>query len=243
MLQNNLQKMMPFFKDFFPSSVYTYISQNDKDYKQSEDNLILSSEQTHDLNAATGLYLEQVVNIKQVHGKLNIIVDEKFVAAGYPVMEADGIITSLVNQPIAIRTADCLSVFLHDQKNNVIALVHAGWKGTQQNITGQAIENLKMHFGSHPDNIRAAFGPAIGLKSCEVTDEFLDYFPDETVLEDEKLFFNVAAANRRQLLNKNIKEENIFDCGIDTYEDDRYFSFREEGDAAGRMIHLMMLKD
>jgi copper oxidase (laccase) domain-containing protein len=42
-----------------------------------------------------------------------------------------------------------------------IGAIHAGWRGTESNVTGEAIKRMQEAFGSDPADIRAAIGPAI----------------------------------------------------------------------------------
>ena len=47
--------------------------------------------------------------------------------------EADGLVTSLKQVPLLIFTADCVPIVFYDKKQGVIALAHAGWRGTYGN--------------------------------------------------------------------------------------------------------------
>ena len=54
--------------------------------------------------------------------------------------EADGLVTSLKQVPLLIFTADCVPIVFYDKKQGVIALAHAGWRGTYGNIAGEIVE-------------------------------------------------------------------------------------------------------
>ncbi len=58
--------------------------------------------------------------------------------------EADAFITNEPGLPIAIRTADCVPVFIYDPVKRVIALAHAGWKGTHKHIAAKTVKTLCM---------------------------------------------------------------------------------------------------
>lgn len=90
--------------------------------------------------------------------------------------------------------------------------------------------------------MKAALGPSIQKQSCEVGEEFKEYFPNELSVEGGKLYLDVPQANINQLLDAGVKKENIFALKEDTYSDEKYFSYRRDGDKAGRMIHVMLLK-
>ena len=67
------------------------------------------------------------------------------------------------------------------------------------------------------------------------------FFPKETIERDGKLFFDLIAANKRQLSHCGVLEKNILDCQRCTFCDTQYFSYRREGKDAGRMLSLIML--
>ena len=46
----------------------------------------------------------------------------------------DAIITDVKNIPLIITIADCNAIVMYDTKNNVVANIHSGWKGTIKKI-------------------------------------------------------------------------------------------------------------
>src|SRR5262245_24069578 len=78
---------------------------------------------------------------EQVHGHRIIRVP----ALRKPVKfdSADGLLTDQPNQPLAIFTADCASIFLADQQARVVGMLHAGWRGAQAGILGKAIRLIR----------------------------------------------------------------------------------------------------
>ena len=143
---------------------------------------------------------------------------------------------------IAVRTADCLSVFLYDPRHEVIGLVHAGWRGTRQGIAARAVTLMRRQWKSNPEDLLVAFGPAIRSCCYRVGASFLEYFPKETVKRKQGYFFDLPAANKNQLVGSGVKAGDILDCAVCTHCETECFSYRREGDAAGRMISIMMLK-
>ena len=53
--------------------------------------------------------------------------------------EADALITGEQNIALGVVTADCLPILIHDEKNRVIATIHAGWKGLRDGIIENTI--------------------------------------------------------------------------------------------------------
>lgn len=187
--------------------------------------------------------MPDVLTIRQVHGS-KIIVAARNAASPWSAApeDADGVLTDRRGLAIAVRTADCLSVFIYDPRHEAIGLVHAGWRGTQQQIAARAVAIMRQQWDSGPKDLRVAFGPAIRSCCYQVGEPFLKYFPGETVRRKEGYFFDLPQANRNQLADAGVDAANIMDCGVCTYCDPMYFSYRREGESAGRMIALMMLK-
>ena len=177
---------------------------------------------------------------KQVHG------DDVLVAHGGPEAcktcpDADAYITNEKNLPIAIRTADCVPVFIFDPSHHAIGLAHAGWKGTYKEIAAKTVQKMQKKYGSKASSLKIVLGPSIRECCYQVGEEFLDYFPSHINERDGHLYADVVGANRDQLLKAGVQQENIVDSGICTCCNKNYFSFRRDGEKSGRMISLMML--
>ncbi len=78
--------------------------------------------------------------------------------------ECDGLITDQPGLVLTVFTADCIPVLLYDPVRRVIAAVHAGWRGTAQDIAGKAVQKMQQDYGCHTENILAAIGP--GISQC-----------------------------------------------------------------------------
>jgi len=159
------------------------------------------------------------------------------------IADTDAFITDKKGVPVAIFTADCLSVFLYDPYKPAIGLVHGGWRSTKEEIAFTAIKLMQKRFGADPKNLLVSFGPAIRSCSFEVEEDFKKFFPKDIQEREGKLYMDLAGANRRQVLKAGVKEENIFDyriCTVCSIGD--FYSFRVEKDVSGRMISVMMLK-
>ncbi|MCP3677220.1 MAG: polyphenol oxidase family protein, partial [Deltaproteobacteria bacterium] len=72
---------------------------------------------------------EDIITINQVHGNSVVVLEAPLKKSSYyKEIAGDAIVTALGDQPIAIRSADCLPILLYDQKNSVIGAAHAGWR-------------------------------------------------------------------------------------------------------------------
>ena len=78
------------------------------------------------------------------------------------VSNTDGLITSAENIVLMLLFADCTPIILHSEKDRVIGVIHAGWRGTAKKIAQKAISLFVNDFNVNPENIKAMIGPAIG---------------------------------------------------------------------------------
>lgn len=127
-------------------------------------------------------------------------------------IEGDAAITK--NQKIMLLTtwADCIPIIFYSPKNNIIATVHSGWKGTYNQIINKVLSffhNKETDF----QQLYVAVGP--GIKKCcySVGEDFLRYFTSsqEFLFErrEDKLFFDLSYCVYLQLLECGVKKSNI----------------------------------
>jgi YfiH family protein len=157
------------------------------------------------------------------------------------VSDADGVL-------VGVKTADCVPVLIGDPRTGAFAAVHAGWRGTVQSIVLNAIEKMRAEFGTRPEDLIAAIGPAATCKNYEigqdVIDEFAKNFPDSphlfTPTRENHALIDLHAANKEQLLSLGVRAENIFIAPLCTMErTDLFFSYRREKKTHGKTGRLM----
>ncbi len=184
------------------------------------------------------------VFLHQVHGNRIVRITKELAQTHIEPEEADGLITNVPHISLAIRTADCLPIFLYDPQNKAIGLVHAGWQGSHKKIAFKVVEEMEKYFHTDPSDLKIAFGPAIRPCCYEVGKEFKEYFPAETRRDlSGQFFLDLMRVNRHQLKSLGVKEENIFDSEECTCCNKDYFSYRRQGAKAGRMVSVIMLKE
>ncbi|MDP2927840.1 MAG: peptidoglycan editing factor PgeF [Candidatus Omnitrophota bacterium] len=194
-----------------------------------------------------GIDYRSLICAKQVHGKNIEYVTEENKGRGAldydsSFADIDGFITDKRAVPVAILTADCLSVFIYDPKRPAIAILHAGWRSTEQNISQEGLKGMQNKFGSQPKDVFVGFGPSIRSCCFEVEKDFKSNFGFGLLKKDGRVFMDIALINQRQLVDCGVKKENIFDPALCTFSDDNFFSFRKEAQVAGRLISVVMLK-
>lgn len=191
---------------------------------------------------------ESLVCGQQVHG--NVVFQAQSKDAGRGAFEyetaiagCDGLISVREGLPLAVLSADCLPVFMLDTANRISAILHAGWKGARDKIVLSALDIFKDAFNSRLQDIICGLGPCIRDCCYEVGEEFSAYFSGGLVKRKGKVFLDQARANMEQLIGGGIAKDNITDCGICTScRNDEFFSYRKEGQSAGRMMSVIMVK-
>jgi len=227
-----------------------YASLNMSFKEGDEDNHVLQN--WGRLAGAFNIPLEQFLVVNQVH-KDDIFTVKPY--GGYfssrAELDYDAIMTDRVDLAICIKTADCVPVFIADRVKKVIAAVHAGWRGSALGISARAVRLLQDNYGSSPQDILAAIGPSIGQccyqVDASVADNFLQQKDNEEFLfaakKASKWMLDLACANRRQIINCGIPEENIDVSDLCTVcNQDNFFSHRGSGGITGRQINFMMIK-
>ncbi len=156
---------------------------------------------------------------------------------------ADALVTNVKNLPLVTFFADCVSVFLLDKKQEVLALVHSGWRGTADRISALTVEHMRDKYGSNPSNIIAAIGPSIRQCCFEVGEEVAEHF-DEGFIDrtQNKPHVDLQGTIFSQLLSVGLRSENITDSGICTVcKSDEFYSHRVMGNERGTMAAIAVL--
>jgi hypothetical protein len=162
--------------------------------------------------------------------------------------EADAARASEPGLLLGIQTADCLPVLLVDPVLRQVAVAHAGWRGTAQGVSRQAVLAL-VASGSRPRDLVAALGPGIGACCYEVGEELREAFGPTGASffrpgPKRKLHLDVRAANVRQLEDAGLPPESIHHVAQCTFcHPDLYHSYRRDGQGSGRMISYVGFKN
>jgi YfiH family protein len=88
-------------------------------------------------------------------------------AGGVGEAGADALVTTAPGVVLAILTADCVPIVLHDPVAGVLACVHAGWRGTVAGVTAAAVTAMQ-DLGARPSDVVAGLGPAIAPARYQV---------------------------------------------------------------------------
>ena len=162
--------------------------------------------------------------------------------------DVDAVVTHLKDFCLCVSTADCVPVLLYDASKEVIAAIHAGWRGTVGRIVEKTLEVMKTDYGTEGKDVIACIGPSISLESFEVGDEVYVAFVgagfemNRIARKYEKWHLDLWEANRLQLLAHGVLPEHIEVAGICTYQNhEDFFSARRLGIKSGRILSGIML--
>ena len=183
------------------------------------------------------------------NGRGNITEEEKLRNA------IDGQITDEQGIVLIAYGADCTSVYLADPKHHAIGLVHSGWKGTLNSITVEALRLMNREFQTAPEDVVAVIGPSISSENYEVGFDVAGHFIRKhnivvtgyspivkTGIREGKYQLDLWEANRANLLNANVRFENIHISGMCTFkEEELFYSHRRDGNARGVMAAFMSI--
>ena len=162
--------------------------------------------------------------------------------------EADGLLTSLKNVPLLIFTADCVPLVFYDKEKEVVALAHAGWRGTYDNIAEEIIEILKNDYNCEKENIKVIIGPSVSGDSYEVSYKLVEKFAVHKIDNyykkcGEKYYLDLWAINKGLLKCAGILEENITATNFCTVKDNnQFFSYRLDNATTKRIGTFIELK-
>ncbi len=188
-----------------------------------------------------GIQKEQLSISHQVHGNKVLIANEPGRREGY-----DAQITNKKNIFLVVSIADCTPVLIYDTKNNAVAAVHAGWKGTAAHIVEHTLRLMKETYGTEGKDCKAFIGACISYANFEVGAEVAAHFDVSQKRFDEekqKWFVDLKKTNQQQLLDFGVLPGNIEITDYCTVGNNAtFFSHRKEKGVTGRMMAVIGMK-
>jgi YfiH family protein len=171
-------------------------------------------------------------------------VDMDDTMAAGDAVDGDASVTSVHGPVLAVQTADCVPILIADSSARCVAAIHAGWRGTAARITEQTVKRLAEKFAVKPEDLIAVIGPHIGVCCYEVGEEVVRAIADPEAFERRpewpKPHLNLGIANRNQLIAAGLKAEQIEVSSLCTRcRADLFFSYRREGEQAGRLLSVI----
>jgi polyphenol oxidase len=203
--------------------------------KSTDDDPACVAENRRIFCAGLGFQPEQLAWSYQVHGDLVRLALEPGGAEGY-----DALVTHLPGILLAVSVADCTPVLIYDARHQVVAAVHAGWKGSAAQLVGKTLRLMRDHYDTEGADCYAFVGACIDVCSFEVGAEVAEAFDDSVKRFDAqrgKFMVDLKQANARQLLNFGVPETQLEISPYDTFRDHaHFFSHRADKGTTGRML-------
>ena len=151
---------------------------------------------------------KKIVSMNQIHSsKIIEVSKEKF---NYE--SVDGLISTDINNILEISVADCLPIFILNQKKFKIGVLHAGWRGLKNGIIRNLTKVLNINNESYSD-FKIFIGPSISQKNYEVKKDFLKYFDEEFFLIiNGRYFLDLKKIAVKQLNFEGFKNIKVSFC-------------------------------
>jgi polyphenol oxidase len=197
-----------------------------------------------------GVAPKHFLSLHQIHSPDAVVATGPWPGETRP--RADAIVTRTEGIAIGITTADCGPILFADPAARVIGAAHAGWKGALTGVLESTIDAMEK-LGADRSGMVVAIGPLIRQNSYEVGGEFVERFLDADAnnasffipsVRSGHAMFDLAGFIRMRLENAGVLM--IDDIGVDTYADERFYSYRrsvhrKEPDY-GRLVHAIALE-
>jgi len=151
--------------------------------------------------------------------------------AAHKLPDCDALISTRAGTALAIRTADCLPILFFEPQQQIIAAVHAGWRGIANEIAAKTVQKI-IKLGGDPKRILAWVGPSIGSCCFDVQSDLATKFQTAVSQRDGKQFVDLKKIARGHLLDSGLQAKNIsWTDHCTCCEPDLFASHRREGAA------------
>lgn len=201
-------------------------------------------EQISDMISKFGLI--SLLILDQVHGNDGYVITQDNMYMPFKSEVGDYLITNQRNIGLGVLTADCLPIIFVDNITGAIGIAHAGWRGSVKNIALITLERMQQQCGTKIADVSVFFGPCAKVCCYEVQPDFRNNFTDDNaffIQRGRQLFFDLPLLNANLLyaigLPKTAMNEQYNCC---TICNDDYFSFRRQGEAAGRNVSVVWIR-
>lgn len=175
--------------------------------------------QTRENLGAQSLFL-----LNQVHGIEGLFINDSFLSSLKSdtvfINEAgDFLYTNVSGIALGILTADCLPIIVYDSRKKAVLAIHAGWRGSLNQIIKIAIKQFCKDLDLYLRDLNFHFGPC--AKSCcyEVGIDFVSEFQKQyknwqefIIQKSNKFFFDLVKFNLLTLISIGI---NSYDINLD----------------------------
>ncbi|MGH7832142.1 MAG: peptidoglycan editing factor PgeF [Candidatus Binatia bacterium] len=198
-----------------------------------------------DMKKAVGAHDLRVVTMRQVHGdRIVDVKDRSLKEAG----EADGMATEEHGLFLGVLTADCVPILFSVSGRPLVAVVHAGWRGTLAGIAAKMVRHLEDRYAVRAKLLETALGPSIGPCCYEIGSDVSTPLVQKwgslaencLAKRNGKSLLDLRKLNRSILEGAGIPPGRIAEIGPCTScSADEFFSYRREKGETGRQISFI----
>jgi YfiH family protein len=222
-------------------SLFPYVSLNLSDKNGDCEEFV--SQNKNLIVKAFGFDSRRLILLDQMQQDQILLLKEVTLSLPSP-LEYDALITNSQNAILGILTADCLPIFVVDQKKKVIAAIHAGRQGTALHITAKVLKKMEEEFGCSSKDLLIALGPSIGSFCYEIDEKVFHskWIPFSTSRGEGRWIVDLVQINIAQMKREGIKEEQISWINLCTHcHSDLFFSYRKEGRTGRQLSFIGMI--
>lgn len=195
-----------------------------------------------------GIDLDNLIMPRQTHSCRVAVIDTHYMSSDIHQQEqalegVDALVTRMPGVVIGVNTADCVPIVLADASMGIIAVAHAGWRGTVGRIARAVVEEMCRQ-GARAEHIVASMGPSICQDCFEVGDEVVEAF-DKAEFDLSAVVKRNASTGRAHIDLRGANRDVLVAAGVPAgqiavsthcsrCEQERFFSARRLGINSGR---------
>lgn len=215
-------------------------------YSLESEKKLLIEQNKYDLCEFLQVEPQNLISPKQTHStNIEIAKSDKYI---YP--DTDAIILTNKEQAVFLNFADCTPIILYDKKQNIVAVVHAGWRGTVGKIVIKTIDKMVKELKCDINNIVAVIGPTIGRCCYDIGEEVYEQLcvvvnednkNDCFDFKENKIYADLKKINQYQIQSTGVKKVEVSEY-CTCCDNDKFFSYRKENGTTSRHSAIVRLK-
>lgn len=121
---------------------------------------------TSDAAAGKRLGIARTAGLHQMHGNRTVRVEGPMERTE----QADGMVTSVRGILLLTRWADCQNFIIYEPQNNILGVLHLGWRCLIAGAIPELFRTLEQEFGVHPSDVWVGAGPSLCRGCADFTD-------------------------------------------------------------------------
>ncbi|MBI4353953.1 MAG: polyphenol oxidase family protein [Candidatus Omnitrophica bacterium] len=177
------------------------------------------------------------VSVTQIAGATTSTAPPEALVGG-----CDAMVTQTVGLGLAVRSADCLPLFVWDPIQRVVGVAHAGWRGLAGQLPLHLVSFVQQRYHARPEDLWVGIGPSIHACCYEVGSDFDARLTPWVQEQEGRRMCDLIACATTQLLEAGVRPGRVLESGVCTSCDPhRWFSLRREGEACGRLVSFIVM--